>query len=67
MAGSQKEHNLSLAISARDVIGQAKGILMERHGMDADAAFDTLSRASQRLNIKLRDLAERLTKTRTVG
>jgi GAF domain-containing protein len=55
------------ALDSRDVIGQAKGILMERHGMDADAAFDTLSRASQRLNIKLRDLAERLTKTRTVG
>lgn len=39
MAGSQKEHNLSLAISARDVIGQAKGILMERHKVTGDQAF----------------------------
>src|SRR5690349_20827022 len=31
MAGSRKEHDLALAVSARDVIGQAKGILVERH------------------------------------
>jgi AmiR/NasT family two-component response regulator len=42
------------------VIGQAKGILMERHGYDADRAFDALRRASQHLNIKLRDIADTL-------
>jgi GAF domain-containing protein len=48
------------ALRTRDVIGQAKGILMERRGISADEAFDTLRRASQSLNIKLRQLAETL-------
>jgi hypothetical protein len=48
---------LKEALSTRDVIGQAKGILMERHGIDEDAAFATLRRASNDLNIKLRDVA----------
>jgi hypothetical protein len=50
--------HLREALSTRDVIGQAKGILMERHGYDADKAFHALSRASQHLNLKLRDIAE---------
>jgi transcriptional regulator with GAF, ATPase, and Fis domain len=45
------------ALQSRDVIGQAKGILMAREGVDAQEAFDMLRRASQRLNVKLRDVA----------
>ncbi|WP_433781436.1 ANTAR domain-containing protein [Actinomycetospora sp. CA-101289] len=52
--------HLRAALSSRDVIGQAKGILMERHGYDADRAFDALTRASQQLNVKLRDIADTL-------
>jgi GAF domain-containing protein len=52
---------LRLAIETRDVIGQAKGILMERHHITADAAFDVLRRSSQNLNRKLREVAEQLT------
>ena len=52
------------AIESRDVIGQAKGILMERERVDADAAFDMLRRASQRLNVKLRDVAGRVVHAR---
>ena len=48
------------ALQTRDVIGQAKGILMERRGISADEAFDTLRRASQSLNVKLRQVAETL-------
>jgi hypothetical protein len=48
---------LHQAIESRDVIGQAKGILMARRGISADDAFDELRRASQNLNIKLADLA----------
>jgi len=44
-------------MATRDVIGQAKGILMARQHISADEAFDMLRRGSQRLNIKLRDLA----------
>jgi len=51
------------ALSSRDVIGQAKGILMERLHLTPEDAFDTLRRASQRLNVKLREVAERLSHT----
>ena len=52
---------LHRAIETRDVIGQAKGILMARRGMTADEAFDVLRRTSQDLNMKLVDLARTLT------
>lgn len=48
------------ALQSRDVIGQAKGILMERRGISADDAFDVLRRASQSLNIKLATVAQTL-------
>ena len=48
---------LEEAIATRDLIGQAKGILMAQRGVDADEAFDVLRRASQHLNRKLRDVA----------
>ena len=49
--------NLQEALETRDLIGQAKGILMERQHIDADRAFEILRRASQRSNVKLRDVA----------
>lgn len=51
---------LRQALTTRDVIGQAKGILMERRGISADEAFDTLRRASQALNVKLVQVAQTL-------
>lgn len=61
MAGSRARHQLTLAVATRDLIGQAKGILMERHRLTGDQAFELLVRASQRGNMKLRDVAEQLT------
>ncbi|WP_410612456.1 ANTAR domain-containing protein [Amycolatopsis sp. lyj-109] len=52
--------HLHRAIASRDVIGQAKGILMARQGIDADAAFHLLRRTSQDLNVKLADIAATL-------
>ena len=45
------------ALQSREMIGQAKGILMEREGCSPDEAFDILRRASQNSNKKLRDIA----------
>lgn len=42
----------------REVIGQAKGILMERERCSEDEAFDILRKASQRLHKKLREVAK---------
>jgi GAF domain-containing protein len=54
---------LTEAMRTRDLIGQATGILMERLGIDAAESFDSLVRASQRENVKLRDLARRIVDT----
>jgi GAF domain-containing protein len=58
------QHTLSeqlhAAVESRDIIGQAKGILMARGNIDADGAFELLRQRSQQHNEKLRDLAQRL-------
>jgi GAF domain-containing protein len=55
--------NLRRAMASRATIEQAKGILMERYKVTADQAFTLLTHASQRSNVKLRDVAEQLTTT----
>ena len=50
-------HNLKGAFARRAVIERAKGILMERHSIDADAAFEKLRERSRTDNYKLIDLA----------
>ncbi len=58
---------LQQAIETRDLIGQAKGVLMVRHDVDADAAFDMLRRLSQTHNLKLRLVAARVVQDAQVG
>ena len=48
---------LQARLASLPVIEQAKGIIMARYGWSEDQAFDALRRASQRENIKVRDLA----------
>jgi AmiR/NasT family two-component response regulator len=55
--------NLQAALESRAVIDQAKGILMERHKLTADQAFQVLARVSMQNNIKLRSVAEELVTT----
>lgn len=52
--------NLNEAIQTRDMIGQAKGILMERENVTDDEAFAMLRTVSQEKNIKLREVARML-------
>ena len=58
--GANHARQLGQALASRDLIGQAKGILMERRGISADEAFDILRRTSQELNVKLAQVAETL-------
>ena len=55
--------NLQTALESRAVIDQAKGILMERHKLTAEQAFQVLAQASMRGNVKLRDVADQLVHT----
>jgi GAF domain-containing protein len=60
LSSDRLNEQLRQAVATREIIGAAKGILMESQGCDRDQAFDILRRASQRENRKLRDLAEEL-------
>jgi putative methionine-R-sulfoxide reductase with GAF domain len=48
------------ALASRDIIGQAKGMLMERYRIDADRAFDRLRQLSQESNIPVAEISRRL-------
>ena len=48
------------ALATRDIIGQAKGMLIERFDIDAVQAFDLLKRLSQTSNTPLVDIATRV-------
>ncbi|MDT5339466.1 MAG: hypothetical protein QOD90_4971 [Mycobacterium sp.] len=60
----RRDRQFRSALASRDVIGQAKGMLMERFDLDAVRAFDLLKRLSQDSNTPLHDVAERLTSSR---
>ncbi len=63
LAEAQRTDHLRAALVNRDVIGQAKGIIMERYKINPDAAFSTLTRISQNRNIKLHEVARQLIET----
>ena len=59
-------HNLKGAFGRRAVIEQAKGILMERFGIDADKAFEMLREHSQHQGRKLADVASAIVESHLV-
>lgn len=61
---SRQGEQLESALSTRDRIGQAKGIIMERFGVDDVQAFDMLRKLSQDGNTRLVDIAQRVIDTR---
>ena len=62
-AAEEFGRSLHQALYSRDVISQAKGILMERLHLTPEEAFDLLRRSSQRLHVKLVEIAQKLTQT----
>lgn len=64
---SRHGEQLSSALTSRDLIGQAKGIIMERFNVDAVRAFEMLRQLSQSSNTRLADIAQRVIDTRDDG
>jgi hypothetical protein len=62
--GHEQLGHLRRALDSRDVIGQAKGLVMAQRRVTADEAFELLAAASQRLNVKVRDIAEQVVRSR---
>jgi hypothetical protein len=63
----RREIHFEAGLRTRELIGQAVGILIERERIPPDQAFRTLVRASQHLNVKLRDVAQTLVDTGETG
>jgi GAF domain-containing protein len=61
---SRDSQQLQAALLSRDLIGQAKGILMERFTIDAIGAFEMLRKLSQQMNVRLAEIAQRVVDTR---
>lgn len=59
-SSAREEQQIRAALTSRDVIGQAKGMLMERYNLGAQAAFALLSKLSQDTNVKLVDIANQV-------
>lgn len=60
---AERTVNLTEALRTRELIGQAQGILIERERITGEQAFGVLRRASQHLNVKLREVAAALVET----
>jgi hypothetical protein len=59
----ESEANFERAVESHRLVGQATGILIERHRIVSEEAFDVLRRASQDHNVKLREIAQRVIDT----
>ena len=57
---ARRDDQFKRALASRDTIGQAKGMIMERYGVDAVQAFDLLRKLSQDSNVPLVQVATEL-------
>ncbi|WP_062886741.1 GAF and ANTAR domain-containing protein [Mycobacterium avium] len=56
----RRQDQFRSALASRDIIGQAKGVIMERFDLDAVEAFELLTRLSQQSNTRVVDIATAL-------
>jgi len=57
---ARRDEQFKNALASRDVIGQAKGMIMERYGVDAVQAFELLRKLSQDSNVPLIKVATQI-------
>lgn len=63
MSSARLGEQLHASIASRQAIGEALGIVMERHKVSEGQAFDVLRTSSQHRNVKLREVAEQVITT----
>jgi GAF domain-containing protein len=63
----RREEQFRSALASRDLIGQAKGMVMERFKIDAEQAFELLKRLSQNSNTPVAAVARRLIESEQLG
>jgi transcriptional regulator with GAF, ATPase, and Fis domain len=57
---ARRDEQFRQALASRDIIGQAKGMIMERYAVDAVQAFDMLRKLSQDSNVPVTQIASDL-------
>jgi len=57
---ARRDEQFRRALASRDTIGQAKGMIMERYGVNAVQAFEVLRKLSQDSNVPLVQVATEL-------
>ncbi|MBT2263511.1 GAF and ANTAR domain-containing protein [Rhodococcus erythropolis] len=60
LSSARRGEQFRSALGSRDLIGQAKGMIMERFDLDAVAAFNLLRKLSQEMNVPIVDVSRRL-------
>lgn len=65
LRGAKRQAQIEEKAASRDIIGMAKGIIMGRQHVSDDEAFD-MRRASQRMNVKLREVADQVVNPPTI-
>jgi GAF domain-containing protein len=63
----RRDEQFRSALASRDVIGQAKGMLMERFDIGAVRAFELLKRLSQNMNMPLAEVAHQVVGRQRAG
>jgi hypothetical protein len=65
-AADELAGNLQVALTSSREIGMAMGIVMERHKLSPDQAFQLLARISQQRQLRVREVAAQITQTGVV-
>ncbi|OBI79763.1 hypothetical protein A9X01_25830 [Mycobacterium asiaticum] len=60
LAGARSSDELRSALASRDIIGQAKGIIMESQQVNSSEAFTLLTKLSQETNTPVYEVARKL-------
>jgi AmiR/NasT family two-component response regulator len=59
-----ENENLRIGLASRIILEQAKGVLIERLDLPAEAVFELLRSAARRSRMKIHDLAAEILKSR---
>lgn len=61
LIAAEHQNQMKSALATRDVIGQAKGIVMERYDVSATRAFEMINKLSHDWNVPVAELARTIT------
>jgi transcriptional regulator with GAF, ATPase, and Fis domain len=60
LTAANQQHQFQSALASRDLIGQAKGMIMKEFSVDAVAAFEMMVKLSQNSNTRIREIAQQV-------